>query len=87
MQGSLTMLAFGIGTLPVMLPLTSSGARLGQALQRAGWRMAAGARGDAGRTATLAAPWLQQVPGVHQCAGRNGLRQPFLRTPAWRTPA
>jgi sulfite exporter TauE/SafE len=41
-QGALTMLAFGLGTLPVMVPLTWSGARLGQWLQRGPWRIAGG---------------------------------------------
>jgi uncharacterized protein len=71
-KGSLTMLAFGIGTLPVMLPLTWSGARLGQALQRAGWRMAAGAIVMLAGLATLAAPWLQRVPGVHRALAALG---------------
>ena len=41
-RGAATMAAFGWGTLPVMLPLTWSGARIGQRLQRGGWRTATG---------------------------------------------
>ncbi len=40
-NGALTMAAFGLGTLPVMLPVTWAGARVGHRLQRGGWRVAA----------------------------------------------
>lgn len=40
--GALTMLAFGMGTLPVLLGAGLSGARLRQLAARAGWRRAAG---------------------------------------------
>jgi hypothetical protein len=64
-NGALTMAAFGLGTLPMMLPLTWSGARLGQRLQRGGWRVAAGLLVLAAGLLTLAAPWLMQVPALH----------------------
>ena len=64
-NGALTMAAFGLGTLPMMLPLTWSGARLGQRLQRGGWRAAAGLLVLAAGLLTLAAPWLMQVPALH----------------------
>ena len=48
LNGALTMAAFGLGTLPVMLPLTWSGARLGRWLQTR-WRNAAGVGGAGGR--------------------------------------
>jgi sulfite exporter TauE/SafE len=73
-QGSLTMLAFGIGTLPLMLPLTWSGARLGQVLQRTGWRVAAGAAVMLAGLATLAGPWLHLMPGVHRVLATLGCR-------------
>lgn len=64
-QGALTMAAFGAGTLPVMVPLTWSGARLGGWLRRpevrygvAGFVLTAG-------LVTLAAPWLMGVPQLH----------------------
>ena len=59
-NGALTMAAFGLGTLPLMVPLTWSGARLGQRLQRGGWRIAAGAAGAGAGLLTIAAPWLMQ---------------------------
>ncbi len=64
-NGALTMAAFGLGTLPLMLPLTWSGARIGQRLQRSGWRMAIGGLVLAMGLLTLAAPWLMQVPALH----------------------
>ena len=65
LNGALTMAAFGLGTLPVMLPLTWSGARLGRWLEQPGRRHAiAGIVMLAGLT-TLAAPWLMQVPVLH----------------------
>ena len=64
-QGALTMAAFGLGTLPVMLPLTWAGARLGQRLQRGGWRAAAGGLLLASGVLTLSAPWLMRVPALH----------------------
>ncbi|MBL8264373.1 MAG: sulfite exporter TauE/SafE family protein [Xanthomonadaceae bacterium] len=65
LNGALTMLAFGLGTLPVMLPLTWSGARLGQRLQRGGLRTAAGILVLLAGLVTIAAPWLMQVPALH----------------------
>ncbi|HEY5852401.1 MAG TPA: sulfite exporter TauE/SafE family protein [Lysobacter sp.] len=64
LNGALTMAAFGLGTLPVMLPLTVSGARLGRWLQTR-WRNAAAALVLAAGVLTLAAPWLMQVPAMH----------------------
>jgi sulfite exporter TauE/SafE len=64
LNGALTMAAFGLGTLPVMLPLTWSGARIGQRLQRGGWRTAAGALVLSAGLLTLAAPWLMRAPAL-----------------------
>ena len=64
-NGALTMAAFGLGTLPLMLPLTWSGARLGQRLQRGNWRTGAGMLVLVAGLLTLAAPWLMQVPALH----------------------
>jgi sulfite exporter TauE/SafE len=63
-NGVLTMAAFGLGTLPVMLPLTWSGARIGQRLQRGGWRTAAGALVLSAGLLTLSAPWLMRAPAL-----------------------
>ncbi len=65
LQGGLTMAAFGLGTLPVMLPLTWSGARIAQRLQRSGWRTGAGVFVFASGLLTLLAPWLAHSPIMH----------------------
>ena len=65
-NGALTMAAFGLGTLPLMVPLTWSGARLGQRLQRGGWRLALGSLVLVAGVVTLAAPWLVTVPALHR---------------------
>ena len=64
-QGALTMLVFGLGTLPVMLPLTWAGARVGQRLQRGAWRVAGGSLVLTCGLLTLAVPWLMHVPQLH----------------------
>ncbi|SKA04672.1 hypothetical protein SAMN02745674_01697 [Lysobacter spongiicola DSM 21749] len=64
-NGALTMAAFGLGTLPVMLPLTWSGMRIGQRLQRGPWRTGAGVLVLAAGLLTIASPWLMQVPALH----------------------
>lgn len=74
MQGAITMLAFGLGTLPVMLPLTWAGARLGQRLQRTGWRYAAGTVVLLSGVLTLSAPWLAAVPVLHGALAALGCR-------------
>jgi uncharacterized protein len=73
-QGAATMLAFGIGTLPVMVPLTWSGARMGQVLQRRGWRATAAAIVLIAGLATLLAPWLAGHPMVHKVLAALGCR-------------
>jgi sulfite exporter TauE/SafE len=74
LNGALTMLAFGLGTLPVMLPLTWSGARLGQRLQRGGLRNTAGVLVLLAGLVTIAAPWLMQVPALHGVLSALGCR-------------
>lgn len=63
--GASTMAAFGLGTLPLMLPLTWSGARIGRCLQRPASRAAAGALVLLAGLTTLAAPWLIVHPHLH----------------------
>ena len=75
-NGALTMAAFGLGTLPLMLPLTWSGARLGQRLQR--WRVATGSVVLAAGLLTLAAPWLVAVPSLHRWLVLLGCVRPPL---------
>jgi uncharacterized protein len=74
LNGALTMTAFGLGTLLVMLPLTWSGARLGQRFQRGGMRAAAGALLMAAGLLTIAAPWLMQAPVLHDALAALGCR-------------
>lgn len=70
--GALTLLAFGIGTLPVMLPLTWSGQRIGQQLQRGRWRQVGAGVVLLSGLLTLSAPWLMQWPGLHRLLGALG---------------
>ena len=64
-NGAMTMAAFGLGTLPVMLPLTWSGARLGRWLQQSGRRTAVAMIVLLAGVLTLAAPWLMKAPALH----------------------
>ena len=73
-HGALTMAAFGLGTLPVMVPLTWAGARIGQRLQRGPFRNAAAALVVASGLLTVAAPWLMQAPALHGLLGALGCR-------------
>lgn len=73
-HGALTMAAFGLGTLPVMLPLTWAGARLGQRLQRGGWRTAMGGMVLVSGLLTLLAPWLAHTPMLHGALAALGCR-------------
>ncbi len=71
-DGALTMAAFGLGTLPVMLPLTWSGARLGRWLQQPGRRTAVATIVLLAGVVTVAAPWLMKVPALHDVLGALG---------------
>ena len=73
-HGALTMAVFGLGTLPVMVPLTWAGARFGQRLQRGAWRNGAGLLVIASGALTLAAPWLMRLPAVHGVLDALGCR-------------
>lgn len=72
LQGALTMAAFGLGTLPLMIPLTWSGARIGRILQQGSARSAAGWAVLLAGLATLAAPWLLHVPAAHRVLSALG---------------
>ncbi|MFY8134153.1 MAG: sulfite exporter TauE/SafE family protein [Aquimonas sp.] len=74
LQGALIMASFGLGTLPLMLPLTYSGARALRWLQRPGTRRTAAALVIASGLLTLAAPWLAQIPAVHGVLEALGCR-------------
>ena len=73
-HGALTMAAFGLGTLPLMIPLTWAGARIGIRLQRGVLRTAAGALVIAAGLLTLAGPWLMHVPLLHGVLAALGCR-------------
>jgi sulfite exporter TauE/SafE len=73
-QGAATMLAFGAGTLPAMVALTWSGARVGRLLQRRGWRVTAASLVMLAGLGTLLAPWLADVPTVHRVLSALGCR-------------
>jgi sulfite exporter TauE/SafE len=73
-QGAMTMLAFGAGTLPAMLPLTWSGARLGQSLRSRGLRTAAASMVLLAGLVTMAAPWLAHLPLAHSALTALGCR-------------
>lgn len=73
-DAALTMAAFGLGTLPVMLPLTWSGQRLAGWLRRPGLRVPAAGLVLAAGLTTLAAPWLMQVPALHAALAALGCR-------------
>jgi sulfite exporter TauE/SafE len=74
MQGAATMLAFGAGTLPAMVTLSWSGARLGRALNQRGWRVAAATCVLVAGLLTLLAPWLASMHGVHRLLAAAGCR-------------
>lgn len=73
-HGALTMAAFGLGTLPVMVSLTWAGQRIGQQLQRGSFRITAGILVIFSGVLTLAAPWLMQMPIAHTVLTSLGCR-------------
>jgi sulfite exporter TauE/SafE len=73
-HGALLMLAFGAGTLPAMVPLTWSGARLGQRLQQGPARMALATLILVAGLITVLAPWLANVPHLHAALRALGCR-------------
>lgn len=73
-NGALTMAAFGLGTLPLMLPLTWSGMRLKLWLHHGPWRYAAALLILAAGVLTIAAPWLMHVPALHDALAALGCK-------------
>ena len=63
-NGALTMAAFGLATLPVMLPLAWSGARLGRWLHDPRRRGAGVGLLLVAGVLTLTSPWLMHAPGM-----------------------
>ncbi len=74
LHGGLLMLAFGIGTLATMVPVTWSGTRLGGLLAKRGWRVAAAGVVMLAGLFTLAGPWLATVPALHATLAALGCR-------------
>lgn len=74
LHGALVMLAFGLGTLPVMVPLTYSGTRLDRGVARARNRRVAAAVIFVAGALTAAAPWLVQLPALHAVLTLLGCR-------------
>jgi sulfite exporter TauE/SafE len=64
-DAALTMAAFGLGTLPMMVTLTWSGARLGRRWQQPAFRRVAAGFVLAAGVLTIASPWLMQHPALH----------------------
>jgi len=72
LKGALTMVAFGLGTWVVMVPLAWSGARIGRWMQRTGARQGVAAFVLVAGVVTMTAPWLMQVPSLHGLMGWLG---------------
>lgn len=73
-HGGALMLAFGLGTLPTMLSVSWSGARIGRALAQPRWRILAAAWIGAAGVLTMTAPWLATQPFVHGALQALGCR-------------
>lgn len=74
LHGGLVMLAFGLGTLPLLTVLSWTGARGAALLGRPAWRHAAAGIVFALGLLTLAAPALAQVPAAHGVLAALGCR-------------
>jgi uncharacterized protein len=74
LNGALTMAAFGLGTLPAMLPLTWGSGRLARRLSAGSSRTLLATLVIAAGLLTLAAPLLAQVPAVHSVLDFLGCR-------------
>jgi len=68
------MFAFGLGTLPLMVSLGYSGARLMGAFSRKGVRYTAASVVATSGLLTLLAPWLMHLPAVHAGLAALGCR-------------
>ncbi len=65
LHSSLLMLAFGLGTLPLMTAVSFSGARFSGILSNNGLRITLAVSVLLAGAITAAAPWLMQVPVLH----------------------
>lgn len=71
-HGALTMAAFGLGTLPAMVPMTWGSAGLARRLAGRRTRVALGLLVLGAGALTLAAPWLARIPAAHAVLARLG---------------
>lgn len=74
LHGALVMLAFGLGTLPAVLPLTWGSARLARRFGAGGTRRTLAVLVIAAGAVTVLAPWLAAVPGLHGLLEAIGCR-------------
>ena len=74
LHGGLLMLAFGLGTLPLMTGLSWSGAHFARQLAQPTWRATAALFIAMAGMATLAAPWLMRSPVAHAWLSALGCR-------------
>jgi sulfite exporter TauE/SafE len=74
LRGMLVMLAFGLGTLPAMVPLTWSGARLSGLFAGTRGRRLGGIAIILAGLVTAAAPWLMRIPALHPALQLLGCR-------------
>ena len=74
LHGGLLMLAFGLGTMATMVPLTWSGARLAGLARHRGWRLTGAALIALAGVVTMAGPWLAGQPAVHAVLVALGCR-------------
>lgn len=72
LQASLTMLSFGLGTLPAMTALSWSGVRLGSLLIKPQNRVLGSVAIAGAGLITLLAPWLSAVPLLHSSLAALG---------------
>lgn len=74
LNATLTMAAFGSGTLLAMVPVTWGSARLARRLAQPRLRRTLGLLVIAAGALTLLAPWLMQVPALHGLLAALGCR-------------
>jgi sulfite exporter TauE/SafE len=74
LHSMLLMLAFGIGTLPLMTAISYSGSRFGLMLAQRGWRMLLASLIFLAGAGTAMAPWLIHSTGAHAWLEALGCR-------------
>ena len=74
LHSGLLMLAFGLGTLPLMTTLSYSGARFQNLLGHRGLRTGLAVTVFISGVLTAAAPWLMHAPGMHGLLTALGCR-------------